>query len=227
MSTLVAVLSRRPLYRAGLVSLLNEMGFDRVAEGADINDLKRGRNGNAAPEILLINPTPGTDDVASSMEDVGSCCPQAKVVFLAADVDLELLSRCYAAGASGFLLESISREALQESLKLVCAGEKVFPSNLAGLLPGLTSGLSGPINRGEIWSSRFSEREIDVLRCLSNGQSNKVIAHGLRIAESTVKVHVKRILQKTQAQNRTQAALWGAARGVTIERPSNSSLSKK
>ena len=99
----------------------------------------------------------------------------------------------------------------------MCAGEKVFPSKLAALIPDLISKLGNPrASKGELEDSRLSDRELDILRCLTNGQTNKVIAKNLNIAESTVKVHVKRILQKIHASNRTQAALWGAARGGVV-----------
>jgi len=214
-----AVLSRNQLFRAALVSLLNMMGFDRIEEGSDVNELKRERNGKVGPEILLIDLSPGVEEIAISMEAVRSWLPSAKVVFLAGNFDLDLLSRCFAAGASGFLLENISLEAFQESLKLVCAGEKVFPSTLAALMPSLTSRLSDPaINVVELQNFHLTEREMDILGCLANGQSNKVIAHELQIAEATVKVHVKRIMQKIHVTNRTQAALWAAERGLLERR---------
>jgi two-component system, NarL family, nitrate/nitrite response regulator NarL len=139
----------------------------------------------------------------------------AKIICLAPEFDFDVMSACFAAGASGYLLESISRDALRESLRLVDAGEKVFPSELAMQFPALTSrpddsaapNLSPP-------ESDLSCREVEVLQCLANGQSNKVIAKNLEIAEATVKVHVKRILRKAHAINRTQAALWGIAIGV-------------
>jgi len=216
MTIIAAVLSGSQLFRTGLVSLLSKIGFE-VEEGSDIGALKHRRNGKVGPDILLIQLSSEAEDVITSIEDVGSWQPAAKIVFLVADFDLTVMGGCFAAGASGFLLEDISPEAFESSLRLVCAGEKVFPTALASLLPGLTTKSSGPtINMTDVRNSHLSEREIEILRCLTDGQSNKVIANTLEIAESTVKVHVKRVMQKIHATNRTQAALWGTARGVTV-----------
>jgi two-component system nitrate/nitrite response regulator NarL len=213
----LAVLCPSPLFRAGLVSLLATLGFDNVEEAATTKDLKQRLNGGPVPEILLVSLSRPIEPIANSMDEIRTLLPDAKIVFLAADLDLELLGDCFAAGASGYLLENISRGALQESLRLVRAGEKVFPSQLASLIPGFASMLNGATNgTAELRDLNFSEREIDILRCLAVGQSNKLIAKKLNIAESTVKVHLKRIMRKTRASNRTQAALWGAARGLTL-----------
>jgi two-component system nitrate/nitrite response regulator NarL len=190
------------------------MDFDQVREGADLKDLK-GVAGEAAPEILLARTAGTAEGISNFMEEARSWIPEIKVVFLASELELDLLASCFSAGANGFLLENISRDAFQESLRLVFAGEKVFPSGLATFISGLASKNGGvALDLSDLRSFQLSVREIDILRCLSVGQSNKVIANTLNIAESTVKVHVKRILQKTHATNRTQAALWGAARGL-------------
>ena len=68
----------------------------------------------------------------------------------------------------------------------------------------------------ELETFDFSERDLDVLACLANGHSNKVIAHELQIAESTVKFHIRRIKEKIGATNRTEVALWAASRRITI-----------
>ena len=107
------------------------------------------------------------------------------------------------------------RDALQESLRLVRAGEKVFPSELASYIPAMPSNFAIPeISTSALREFELSCREIEILQCLTNGQSNKAIAKNLDIAEATVKVHVKRILRKAHVANRTQAALWGVSKGV-------------
>jgi two-component system nitrate/nitrite response regulator NarL len=206
----VAVVDSNNLVRGGLVSLLSAMGFSRVEESASINELTQPAAGRAAPEIVLSDLPRGVDEAADAIRRIGAWAPEAKVVFLANDLDIELLSACYAAGVFGVLMKNISREALLESLRLVGAGEKVFPSRLASLLPGLFNHIGETRLNGvkKLDNCGLSEREIGILRCLINGQSNKVIATNLEIAESTVKVHLKSILRKTGARNRTQAAIW-------------------
>lgn len=213
MATMV-VLASCPLFRAGLASLLQSMGFNPVTQAANIRELQRQLEEGLKPEVLLIDLSRGTDKAISAGE-VKTWALIAKVVILASDVDLGRLSEYFSVGASGYLLEKISADAFEESIRLVHAGEKVFPSELASMIPGFAPMLRCPTSQGvEFENSKLSDREMDILRCLTNGQSNKAIANTLNIAEATVKVHVKRILQKTHASNRTQAALWGAARGL-------------
>ncbi len=139
-------------------------------------------------------------------------------MFLSTDLDLKLLSSCFAAGASGYLLENLSSEALQKSLTLVSAGEKVFPSELAAVISDLAveRDTSSDPASADLQGFDLSAREIWILRLLADGQSNKLIASTLHIAESTVKLHLRNILRKLHATNRTQAALWALRRGVVL-----------
>src|SRR6516162_6796247 len=125
-----------------------------------------------------------------------------------------ILSACFAAGASGVLVENMSREGLKHSLRLVAAGEKVFPSELATLL---TSGarMSGPVDaRAELRGLNVTEREADVLRCVAHGESNSSIAKKLGLSEAEVATDIKNLMRKLRVSNRTQAALWAVARGL-------------
>ena len=71
---------------------------------------------------------------------------------------------------------------------------------------------------------RLSARQIAILRCLVEGASNKIIARKLKIADATVKVHVKAILRKIRVQNRTQAAIWGMHNGLENSASRNGSI---
>ena len=141
--------------------------------------------------------------------------PAAKVVVLGGEVDLRLMQQCFAGGASGYLLETISPEALRNSLNLVKSGEKVFPSQLAALLPLLASQADKSTSETPLPDGQgLSAREREILEGLIEGHANKMIARKLQISEATVKIHVKHILRKLKVGNRTQAALWGVAKGV-------------
>jgi two-component system nitrate/nitrite response regulator NarL len=191
------------------------MGFNPVKEAGDCKELRQqlDEDQRIRPELLLID----LSDTAISMGEVRDWTPITKVVLLAAELDLGLMSDYFAAGASAYLLKKISADALEESIRLVLAGEKVLPSWLATVIPRI--GMSRqPTAKGGGFRN-LSNREIDVLRYLASGESNKAIADTLGIAESTVKVHVKRILHKIHASNRTQAAVWGAARGLAKDDP--------
>ena len=215
----VTVIGSRSLFRAGLVSLLSTIGFTPIEETDDTEHLRQ-HNGSKPVSDLVIGLVRGVENIISAVGEVKALLPTAKVVLVAPELDIEIMSGCFAAGASGYLLESISRDALRESLKLVNSGEKVFPSELASLFPMITSSFGEASASATIpTKSDLSTREIEILRCLTNGQSNKAIAKDLDIAEATVKVHVKRILRKAHVVNRTQAALWGVATGIAATSP--------
>ena len=211
----LAVIDPNGLFRAGLVSLLSAAGFPRVDQAESLADMKRLLTDGQRPDIVLIDLQRNAGDIEGTITSIGAFAPSARVVFLANDLDVLLLGSCFAAGASGFLLKDISCYALQESLHLVSAGEKVFPSGLAHLVAGLATRFSDPkLNAAKLRASKLSDREIEILRFLAYGQPNKVIAANLDIAESTVKVHLKSILRKTSASNRTQAAIWALEQGL-------------
>jgi two-component system nitrate/nitrite response regulator NarL len=116
------------------------------------------------------------------------------------------------AGADAYLMKDISVDALIQSLRLVMMGEKVFPSHLAALL---ISGKAGGTVSVDGAASRkgLSQREMQILQCLLNGDSNKMIANRIGITEATIKVHLKSVLRKINASNRTQAAIWALNNG--------------
>jgi two-component system nitrate/nitrite response regulator NarL len=165
--------------------------------------------------MLVLGLLLDLEETINTVTKIKAWGPTSRIVILAEKLDIEAMTTCFAAGASGYLLHTISRDALRDSLLLVSAGEKVFPSELASALPiifgsPLVSNLAPP-------DRNLSPREIEILECLRHGQSNKVIARSLDIAEGTVKVHVKRIMRKAGVANRTQAALWGKTNAVTSE----------
>jgi two-component system, NarL family, nitrate/nitrite response regulator NarL len=211
----LCVIDPSTLSRAGLVSLLRAMEFGNVDEAASVAELEQAGDARPSPDVVLVDLSFGAGDVAQTMAEIGAWAPHCKVVFLAQELDIALLGACFAAGASGYLLKDISRDALQGTLRLVAAGEKVFPSALAVQMAGLVNRFGERrMSSAKLHTGNLSEREIDILRCLVTGYPNKTIAANLAIAESTVKVHLKRILRKTHASNRTQAAIWAVENGL-------------
>ena len=109
-------------------------------------------------------------------------------------------------------MSELSREAFSLSLLVIISGEKVLPGSLADVLASnyrdfVASKLPNT-------QSNLTDRERQILRCLLNGYSNKLIARVLDITEGTVKVHLKTLMKKISAVNRTQAALWARSQGI-------------
>jgi two-component system, NarL family, nitrate/nitrite response regulator NarL len=220
----IAVVHTSRLARAGLVSLLGQMGYGKIYEADALTTLETSEEDFDKIEIMIIRLSHDHADPKEIMEQVRNIMPNPQVIFLVPRLDVNLLSECFSAGASGYLSESASQETLMGSLRLVNAGGKVFPAELAELMPSIAATsrhrrTSSALEYGDgIQASSLSERELDTLRELGIGQSNKVIANKLGIAEATVKVYVKRVLRKIGVHNRTQAALWAATHGL-VDKP--------
>ena len=129
----------------------------------------------------------------------------AKIVALTKGVDGLEMDRDEIAQLSGILTYGLSATAFVQSLHLICAGERVFPRELAAG-PTLARPSSDGQSRSE--GNRLSPREREVLSHLVDGHSNKAIARILGMTEATVKVHLKSVLRKIRVDNRTQAAIW-------------------
>jgi two-component system nitrate/nitrite response regulator NarL len=210
MSTSTILLVGPRLFRAGLKSLLDGAQFKVTGEVGDLVAM----NGAAPPDpdIALLEAPGEPDSTLDALQRLNGIFPDASAVILSDRVCMATLAGCLAAGASGFLTKDISPDALLRSLQLVALGEKVFPTYLAGLL------VHGVPERGQLRvaadnSCGLSSREIETLQCLLRGESNKLIAKRLSISEATIKVHMKSVLRKIKAHNRTQAAMWAISHG--------------
>jgi len=127
--------------------------------------------------------------------------PLTRVVILTSAQGDASVHEAISAGACGYLLKGIEGGALAEQLRRVAAGGKALP-------PETTEKLAS-----YIVSRKLSQREIEVLTLISKGKSNKEAAQLLFITEDTIKMHVKNILQKLQASDRTQAVVIALQRG--------------
>src|ERR1700676_2748964 len=173
----VTIVGRRCLFRGGLVSLLGTIGFNPIEECDDFEHLEDGIGAKQSTKMLIVCLIRGAEDVTKAMDRIRAYAPDARTVFVVPQLDVALMSDCFAAGAFRFLLESISRDSLGERLRLVSSGEKVFPSELASLFPMLASRLASPQTHDLAPpESQLSHRELDILRSLPSGHSNTVIA---------------------------------------------------
>ena len=149
---------------------------------------------------------------------------RSRIVAFADTADTGLVRLLASSGVDAVLSQDVSREVLGRSLDLVMLGQQLFPpvpSHLPheatlrtdigiarALAPVLASATAGLMMPGRERKIALSQREGQVLQLLSNGASNKAIARELHITETTVKTHVKCLLRKIRANNRTQAAIW-------------------
>src|ERR1700709_1474842 len=111
---MVLVIGQRCLFRTGLVSLLATMGFGHIEEVEDFKDLA-SKNGNAqTTKMLVVCLLRRVVHVNNIMDEINTYAPLARTVFIVPQLDISAMSGCFAAGASGFLVETISLDALGE-----------------------------------------------------------------------------------------------------------------
>lgn len=209
--TTIAVVGGVGLFRAGIASLLERVGLGRTVEAEALHALPQRLREAAlpAPGLVLMEAEIGAAGLVCG--DARRLLPAARLVVLCDAIDGEALAHCRALGVDGYLLKDIGPDALADGLRRVLSGRKVFPCR-----PEAVAEAPAPLPLPRLEdpaTSRLSERERDVLRCIATGDSNKLIARRLGIAEATVKVHLKAVLRKLGVANRTQAAVFALAGG--------------
>lgn len=206
------LVERFGLFREGLRHILADTPYEIQKESDSVESALALIKEGFTPRLFLFDLTKHDDQEFTGIKRLRADLPHLRIVVLSSKVSTKVLARALEAGVDAYLLKDMSPEALIQSLTLVLLGEKVFPTNLAQIL--IQGGFAGESGSSAVSYGGLSEREIQILRCLVNGDPNKVIADRLRITESTVKVHLKGILRKINVGNRTQAAIWAVAQGI-------------
>ena len=207
----ISILGKSEIIREGLRRILVDQGFIVDAAESDCADF-----GPLACDVIIVDAHDLDEGIQSCLE-LHERFPVCRIVLMMDQYRIEDVARAFTSGAvDGYLVKAISCAPLAGALRLIAMGEKVLPSEVAESLThsipqilwsGQETGISG---------LPLSNREVEILRCLLDGDPNKVISRRLGIADATVKVHIKAILRKLRVQNRTQAAIWAANRGLTL-----------
>jgi two-component system, NarL family, nitrate/nitrite response regulator NarL len=201
------------LLREGLRRMLADTAYRLVATGSSLTEISLLAVSGDRPFLAIVDAVSDHASVLRQVQELKDTHPTAKAVVLVDRYDVKQLLAAFQAGADAYLVKTISCEVLIKSLDLVMLGESVFPAAALGLLgqPDVDQGTEISHNVDEVSPRGLSARETVILRCLMQGDSNKLIARRFDITEATVKVHVKAILRKIHAKNRTQAAIWAAS----------------
>ncbi|MCW2247585.1 two-component system nitrate/nitrite response regulator NarL [Azospirillum fermentarium] len=209
----VFLIDSNKLFREGMKRLFDASSFRVMGEAGSLSEgLGLIETAPEKPGLILIDLAGGGEEDVDGMRALRARFPEIRTVILTSDLCTRRLSAALGAGADGYLMKNIACEALMQSLRLVMMGEKVLPTHLAELLvSGKTDELATEVPTRR---KGLSQREIQILKCLLNGNSNKMIANHLNITEATVKVHLKSLLRKINASNRTQAAIWALNNGI-------------
>ncbi|MET3723011.1 LuxR C-terminal-related transcriptional regulator [Sphingomonas trueperi] len=210
----VSIIGKSEIIREGLRRILIDQNFVVDAASAQSGSI------DLAHSDLVIVDAHDVDEGIGTCRHIREASSTTRIVLMIDQYRLEDVGKAFASGAvDGYLVKAISCEPLAGALRLVAMGERVLPSEVADSLIHSVPQIIW--NEGQVGTSGvpLSSREIEILRCLMDGDPNKIISRRLNIADATVKVHIKAILRKLRVQNRTQAAIWAASRGFNLSRP--------
>jgi two-component system nitrate/nitrite response regulator NarL len=201
----VLLVSRHTLVREGLKAMIADTPFRIVFERESVRAAVEQPAGNVA--LVLMGVALGIE-LVEKFKMLRAAYPHARIVCYSPSVNLPLktLNAIFGSSLDGWLLSSSPPQVLRQSLDLVMMGESVLPFSLiASSFP--TEAAPAPEEPAAV-EETFSLRELQVLEILQNGKSNKIIARELGLSEATIKVHIKNVLRKLGASNRTEAAIW-------------------
>ena len=196
--------------RCGLVSLLDDTGIEVVAEAESGDDAVRLAKKYKPDVILLdIRMAPGTDGLIA-LEKIRADAPGVICIMLTTFDNPTYVARAVASGAHDYVLKGCSRQELLDAVTGAAAGK--LPMR-AGELRRVATTMANRVPTPDP-DVPLTAREMQVLRHVALGLSNKEIAKSLTISVETVKEHVQNILRKLTVSDRTQAAVWAVRRGL-------------
>ena len=191
-----------PLLREGIAAIINSHSdmvlVAEASSGAEAIRLFR----ELEPDVTLMDLRLPDMSGIDAMNAIRADFPEARIVVLTTfEGDVEM-QRALQAGARGYLLKNMPPRDLADAIRAVHAGKKRIPEQVAAKLAE------------HLGEEQLTAREIDVLRHVAGGSRNRDIARELFISEETVKVHVKHIMEKLGATDRTQAVAIALRRGI-------------
>jgi DNA-binding NarL/FixJ family response regulator len=191
-----------PLIRDGIsFALGTESGIEIVAyaeNGSEAIDAFRQH----MPDVVLMDLQMPEVNGLQALEAIRRIDPKAKCIVLTTYGGDVQAARALKAGAMGYLLKTMIRKQLVEAIRTVSSGRKYIPYEIATMVAE------------SLDTEELSSRELDVLRSIAAGNSNKMIGARLGISENTVKGHVKEIVAKLQATDRANAVFLAMRRGL-------------
>lgn len=214
----ILVVDDHPLFLDGIVSLLEASGHVVVGQVGGGNEAVAAAL-HLEPDVVLMDIAMPQFDGMDALRRIKAEAPQIKVVMLTASEDDASLITAIRSGAQGYLLKSLSAEEVLASLDRLTRGELAISNqDVNRMVEGLIGLVNQPTDHP---NDILTNREIELLQLVADGLSNKRIAQHLSVSENTVKYHIRQILLKLDAQNRTEAAILAIQAGlIQTEYPS-------
>jgi DNA-binding NarL/FixJ family response regulator len=208
----VAVVDDQRLFTkglSGLVDMLPDVEVVGIAyDGEEAINLCRERE----PDVVLMDISMPKMDGISATREIRSLLPQTAVIILTAHEEDEQVFEGIKAGAQGYLLKDAEPEDLSRAIRTVHAGDTIIAPDLAQKM--LTTFEGGKISGSSRLMPPLTERELEVIRALARGKSDRQIANALGISEKTVRNHTSNIYRKLHIFDRTQAVIYAIREGV-------------
>jgi DNA-binding NarL/FixJ family response regulator len=197
--------------RKGLGAMLKGSGIEIIAE-ASTRDEVVAKTLELRPDLVLMDVRmPNHDDGLLALESIRASIPNACVVMFSAYDNPTYVARSAAMGAADYLLKSTPRQDLVDALTRVASGMEAGENSI---LQRVKRSMVRRKNGGEN-DVPLTNRELQVLRHVALGLSNREIGTSLQISIETVKEHVQNILRKLDVNDRTQAAVWAVRRNLS------------
>lgn len=217
----ILVVDDHTLFRRGLMALLaRDPRLNVVGDSADAGQAQRKAQELQPDLILLDNHLPGVNGV-DALPALREVAPGAKILMLTVSEDENDLAAALRGGAAGYLLKTIEGDDLTLAIHRAMQGESIIAPEMMSKLVAAYRGASAPPAASlepsiaiETPISSLSPRELDILRGISRGASNKEIAREHGIAETTVKIHVQHVLRKLDVSSRVHAAVIATESGL-------------
>lgn len=211
----IVVVDDHTLFRRGLTALLSrDAQFQVAGDAADAGEALR-RVQELQPDLVLLdNHLPGVKGV-DVLPALREAAPAVRVLMLTVSEDEDDLAAALRGGACGYLLKTIEGDALAQSIRRAMRGENVIADEMTGKLVSAFQASSAPAVAGPPSPiDTLSPRELEIVRLIARGASNKEIGRELGIAETTVKIHVQHVLRKLDLSSRVQAAVYASEHGL-------------
>jgi len=208
----ILVVDDHAIFRQGLISVLQQYEEFEVVGQASSGVEAVDKASELQPDVVIMDISmPGGNGVEATSA-IQQNLPDVRVLILTVSNEENDLFTAIKAGAKGYLLKNVSLQELIDSIRLVASGEAIVAPSMAVRL--LDEFRQAEIERTEKILSELSLREKEVLQLIADGKSNKEIAAKLYISETTVKAHLRSILEKLHVRNRAQAAAMAMAKGL-------------
>ena len=198
----VLIADDHPVVRAGLAAVIAQEPDLRLAAEADNGELAVALFREHLPDIALMDLRMPRVDGVEAIRRITEEFPQARILALTTyegDADIR---RALRAGAQGYLLKDMLLSDVITAIRRVLRGERVIPAPVASRLAEFPE------------RSDLTERELEILRLVGRGLSNKEVARAIGRMDETVKIHLKNIFAKLGVADRTEAVTVGLARGL-------------